>query len=104
MSRLSDTKGDDWKGLANDYERLTKETANRPIEAMLTRANALLPFAQATGILDNGCGPGPVGLQCPLVSSGIDHNADYIALLTDHGATSPRLRRAGDVFAYVLGF
>jgi len=27
---------------------------------MLSRANALHPFAHATGILDNGCGPGPV--------------------------------------------
>lgn len=27
---------------------------------MLERANALLPFSEASGILDNGCGPGPV--------------------------------------------
>ena len=27
---------------------------------MLERANAFLPFTEATGILDNGCGPGPV--------------------------------------------
>ncbi|EMC93543.1 hypothetical protein BAUCODRAFT_125397 [Baudoinia panamericana UAMH 10762] len=27
---------------------------------MLERANALSPFSRATGILDNGCGPGPV--------------------------------------------
>ena len=27
---------------------------------MLERSNALLPFSQATGILDNGCGPGPI--------------------------------------------
>ena len=27
---------------------------------MLERADALLPFSDATGILDNGCGPGPL--------------------------------------------
>ena len=32
-------------------------TANR---ILLERANAALPFSQATGILDNGCGPGPI--------------------------------------------
>ena len=36
------------------------ETSHRPIGVMLDRANALLPFSEASGILDNGCGPGPV--------------------------------------------
>ena len=27
---------------------------------MLGKANAIKPFSEATGILDNGCGPGPV--------------------------------------------
>lgn len=60
MVRLQDSKGDDWKAVADDYARLTSETSNRPIGTMLERADVLLPFSNATGILDNGCGPGPV--------------------------------------------
>ena len=32
----------------------------RPIGKMLELSNAFLPWSEATGILDNGCGPGPV--------------------------------------------
>ena len=39
---------------------MTHRTSLKPIEVMLERANALSPFSEATGILDNGCGPGPV--------------------------------------------
>lgn len=39
---------------------LTVTVADRPIAELLSRANALQPFAQATAILDNGCGPGPI--------------------------------------------
>lgn len=63
MTRLQDTTGDDWKALADEYEKLTSEVASRPISTMLERANELLPFSEATGILDNGCGPGPVMLR-----------------------------------------
>lgn len=60
MVRLQDSTGDDWKAMADNYQKITTETATRPIGTMLERADALLPFSRATGILDNGCGPGPV--------------------------------------------
>lgn len=46
--------------MADAYKRVTSEVNVRPITVMLERANALLPFSEATGVLDNGCGPGPV--------------------------------------------
>lgn len=57
---MSDSTGDQWDEMAKVYQRLTFQTSYAPIGKMLERANALLPFSQATGILDNGCGPGPV--------------------------------------------
>ena len=60
MVRLGDSSGDQWDDMANGYQKITVETSVRPIGVMLERANALLPFSEATGILDNGCGPGPV--------------------------------------------
>jgi len=58
--RLPETSGDQWDAMAKVYQRITVGTSHRPIGVMLERANALLPFSQATGILDTGCGPGPV--------------------------------------------
>ena len=46
--------------MAENYKRLTVDTSHGPIGTMLERANALLPFDESTGILDNGCGPGPI--------------------------------------------
>lgn len=46
--------------MAKAYNRLTVGTSFKPIGIMLSKSNALLPFSQATGIHDNGCGPGPV--------------------------------------------
>lgn len=46
--------------MAKIYQRMTFQTSYAPIGKMLERANAILPFSEATGILDNGCGPGPV--------------------------------------------
>ncbi|CAK1354830.1 hypothetical protein CB0940_01363 [Cercospora beticola] len=60
MVKLSDTKGGDWEEMAKVYKQLTVEISSRPIGVMLDKANALLPFSEATGIHDNGCGPGPV--------------------------------------------
>ncbi|KAK5117597.1 hypothetical protein LTR62_005019 [Meristemomyces frigidus] len=57
------TKGDDWASLAEDYAAMTAKPSLPPIKVMLSRANALKPFSEATGILDNGCGPGPVMQQ-----------------------------------------
>ena len=53
-------KGDQWNDIADAYKKITTETSVRPISVMLESANALLPFSEATGILDNGCGPGPI--------------------------------------------
>lgn len=58
--RMSDSTGDQWDEMAKIYKRLTTDVSHRPIDRMLERANALLPFSEATGILDNGCGPGPI--------------------------------------------
>ncbi|CAJ2500944.1 Uu.00g037970.m01.CDS01 [Anthostomella pinea] len=60
MPGLENTKGEDWNILANDYAKITAQVALAPIGLMLSRANALHPLSAATGILDNGCGPGPV--------------------------------------------
>lgn len=53
-------ESNDWDKLAAHYLKLTADTSIAPIGLMLNRANALSPFSEATGILDNGCGPGPV--------------------------------------------
>merc|ERR1712029_32413 len=60
MSKLSDTKGEDWEQLASGYEKMTYQTSKAPISKMLERAHALASLSRATGILDNGCGPGPI--------------------------------------------
>ena len=46
--------------MAKLYKSMTRDTAYKPMGVLLERANALKPFSEATGILDNGCGPGPV--------------------------------------------
>jgi ubiquinone/menaquinone biosynthesis C-methylase UbiE len=46
--------------MARMYKQLTVGVSSRPIATMLDLANAYLPFSEATGIHDNGCGPGNV--------------------------------------------
>jgi ubiquinone/menaquinone biosynthesis C-methylase UbiE len=46
--------------MAKVYEKLTTGTAIKPIGTMLERSNDVWPFSKAEGILDNGCGPGPI--------------------------------------------
>ena len=58
--KMGDSTGDQWNEMAKIYQRLTFQTSYGPIGKMLERANALLPFYEATAILDNGCGPGPI--------------------------------------------
>ncbi|KAK5174342.1 uncharacterized protein LTR77_001422 [Saxophila tyrrhenica] len=60
MPGIGDTQGDDWNDMAKLYKELSYGTSALPTAAMLERTNALLPFSEATGILDNGSGPGPV--------------------------------------------
>ncbi|KAK4545679.1 hypothetical protein LTR36_002633 [Oleoguttula mirabilis] len=74
MTQLSDIKGDDWERLASEYTKISSNTTIAPIGIMLDRANALSPFSEAFGILDNGCGPGPVMSR----------------LIKDYGTTIPR--------------
>jgi ubiquinone/menaquinone biosynthesis C-methylase UbiE len=51
---------DDWKVMAETYKQLTKGTSAKPTGVLIERLNALFPFSEATGILDNGCGPAPI--------------------------------------------
>lgn len=37
---------------------MTDGPSARPVQILLERANALHPFSKASGVLDNGCGPG----------------------------------------------
>ena len=60
MAKLGDTTGGQWDEMANRYQKMATETSVKPISVMLDRANALLPFSEASGVLDNGCGPGPI--------------------------------------------
>lgn len=46
--------------MAKIYQKLTVDVSAKPISVMLERANAILPFTNATGVLDNGCGPAPI--------------------------------------------
>jgi ubiquinone/menaquinone biosynthesis C-methylase UbiE len=60
MANSSPAKGDQWDEMAKVYEKLTTGTAIKPIGKMLERSNDIWPFSKADGILDNGCGPGPI--------------------------------------------
>jgi len=53
-------KGDIWEKLVGSYMKISYGTTLKPIGLMLERATALLPSSKATGILDDGCGPGPI--------------------------------------------
>lgn len=50
--------GIDWKAMADIYKKLTVGVSSKSISFMLERLNELYPFSQATGIHDNGSGPG----------------------------------------------
>lgn len=67
-------KGDDWERLASEYSKVADNTNSAPIDLMLGRANALWPFSDAIGIIDNGSGPGPVMSR----------------LITDYGSIIPQ--------------
>ncbi|KAF2724466.1 S-adenosyl-L-methionine-dependent methyltransferase [Polychaeton citri CBS 116435] len=60
MVNGKDMKGDDWNEMAKHYKTMTVEVGKETIFRILAHANNALPWSQATGILDNGCGPGPV--------------------------------------------
>lgn len=49
--------GDCWKELA---EKISKMETSLTVRKMIAAMNEKAPFAKATGILDNGCGPGGV--------------------------------------------
>ena len=58
--KMDETTGDQWNEMAKMYKQMTVGTSYVPIGKMLSLADKLLPFTEATGILDNGCGPGPI--------------------------------------------
>ncbi|KAI0836428.1 S-adenosyl-L-methionine-dependent methyltransferase [Hypoxylon sp. FL0890] len=49
---------DQWKLAAETYEKSSKTATTKPTDILLERLNIRFPFAQASGILDDGCGPG----------------------------------------------
>ncbi len=46
--------------MAKLYKSMAYGTSEKPSAALLKAADTFLPFSEATGILDNGCGPGPI--------------------------------------------
>ena len=46
--------------MAAEYKKFSSGPGTQAIKVMIERTNAILPFSRATGILDNGCGPGPI--------------------------------------------
>ncbi|KAI5921287.1 S-adenosyl-L-methionine-dependent methyltransferase [Camillea tinctor] len=56
---MEEASAEQWKLAAESYEKGSKATTAKPTATLLERVNARLPFAEASGILDNGCGPGP---------------------------------------------
>ena len=46
--------------MADYYNRMTVDVSRRPVGFLLEKANERVPFSEATAILDNGCGPGPI--------------------------------------------
>ncbi|KAI1085703.1 S-adenosyl-L-methionine-dependent methyltransferase [Whalleya microplaca] len=54
------TTPEDWKMKADSYQSMTGDLNIKPIGVMLEVLNNRIPFSKATGILDNGCGPGPI--------------------------------------------
>ncbi|KIM94020.1 hypothetical protein OIDMADRAFT_60860 [Oidiodendron maius Zn] len=53
----------DWEAFAETYKRITEGTSRKPVQAILERLDAIRPFKDAVGILDNGCGPGTIMSQ-----------------------------------------
>lgn len=51
---------DDWKKKASSYKSMTGGLNVKPITVMLECLNSRFPLASASGILDDGCGPGPI--------------------------------------------
>ncbi|XXH00639.1 hypothetical protein Hte_006987 [Hypoxylon texense] len=54
------TTAEDWKNKADSYKDMTSDLNVKPIGVMLEGLNARVPFSQTAGVLDNGCGPGPI--------------------------------------------
>ncbi|KAJ5201345.1 uncharacterized protein N7498_006008 [Penicillium cinerascens] len=54
------TSPEDWRKKAASYKGMTGGLNVKPITVMLECLNSRFPLATATGILDDGCGPGPI--------------------------------------------
>lgn len=51
-------KGEHWAALAAESAQPAVTPNSQPLEVLLAHADRLYPFTSASGILDNGCGPG----------------------------------------------
>lgn len=51
---------EDWKKNADKYKGMTGDLNVKPIGVMLECLNSRYPLNKAVGILDDGCGPGPI--------------------------------------------
>ncbi|KAI1759409.1 S-adenosyl-L-methionine-dependent methyltransferase [Hypoxylon sp. FL1150] len=54
------TTAEDWKNKADSYKDMTSDLNVKPIGVMLEGLNARVPFSRTAGVLDDGCGPGPI--------------------------------------------
>jgi ubiquinone/menaquinone biosynthesis C-methylase UbiE len=63
LTLANTAKGEEWAAVAKDYSKTASNLSSPIIGRMLTGANALHPFAEATAILDNGCGPGSIMMK-----------------------------------------
>ncbi len=54
------SEGDQWASIAKLYKRLANDVSTPSQTSLLQNADKLLPFSEATGILDDGCGPAPL--------------------------------------------
>ncbi|KAM0705548.1 hypothetical protein Q7P35_006907 [Cladosporium inversicolor] len=58
--KLQDTKGEHWNQLAREYKEFSSGPGTAAVKVLVERTNERFPFAKATSILDDGCGPGPI--------------------------------------------
>jgi ubiquinone/menaquinone biosynthesis C-methylase UbiE len=74
--------GDDWNKLAREYKEFSSGPGTAAIKVLVERTNQTLPFAQATAIHDNGCGPGPITAYL-IDTHGQELSADCSILASD---------------------
>lgn len=66
--------------MAEEYREFSSGPGIAAIKVLLERVNEISPFAQATTIHDNGCGPGPItGHIIDLYGDKLSANCDFLA-------------------------